>query len=156
MTVSTCKNDNTYKALVCISSSRAIVFVSEVYSGSISDKELTGWSGAVSLLQKCDAVTADSNIQDDFNPAESEAKHAIHFERQESVKHIEMIKTMRIALACKHVNIQSNGSRTVILLTKSYAHFLVTLLVRYSIVVLCHVKLTWIQFLYCSIDYQTS
>ena len=41
MTFSSYKNDNTYKALIGISPSGAITFVSKLFPGSISDKQLT-------------------------------------------------------------------------------------------------------------------
>jgi len=50
MTFSSYKNNNTFKALVGISPSGAITFVSSLYSGSISDKELTRQSGILALL----------------------------------------------------------------------------------------------------------
>ena len=39
--ISSHKNHNTYKALIGISPSGAITFVSKLFSGSISDKEFT-------------------------------------------------------------------------------------------------------------------
>ena len=59
MTFSNYKNNNTFKALVGISPSGAITFVSDLYAGSISDKELTRQSGILSLLQKGDSMMAD-------------------------------------------------------------------------------------------------
>ena len=59
MTISTYKNLNTYKALVGISSSWAIIFVFDLYSGSISDREFTKQSGVLSLLERGDAVMGD-------------------------------------------------------------------------------------------------
>jgi hypothetical protein len=41
MTFLSYKNNNTFKALVGISPSGVVTFVSDLYSGSISDKELT-------------------------------------------------------------------------------------------------------------------
>ena len=41
MTYSSYKNHNTYKALIGISPGGAITFVSKLFPGSISDKELT-------------------------------------------------------------------------------------------------------------------
>ena len=52
MNFSTHKNHNTYKALVGISPSGVIIFVSELYSGSISDKELTRRSGVLTLRKE--------------------------------------------------------------------------------------------------------
>ena len=70
MTFSNYKNSNTFKALVGISPSGAITFVSSLYSGSISDKELTRRSGILALLEKGDSVMADRgfDIETDLIP----------------------------------------------------------------------------------------
>ena len=56
------KNHNTYKALIGISPSGAIIFVSKLFSGSISDKELTQQSGLLDLLDAGDSVMADKGF----------------------------------------------------------------------------------------------
>ena len=62
------KNTNTYKALVGISPSGVITFISKLYAGSISDNELTRNSGILDLLEPGDSVMADRgfDIQDDI------------------------------------------------------------------------------------------
>ena len=50
LTFSNYKNRNTYKGLIAISPSGAVTFVSDLYSGSISDKELTQQSALLELL----------------------------------------------------------------------------------------------------------
>ena len=52
------KNDNTYKGLIGISPNRVVTFISSLYPGSISDKELTR-SGIFDLLEPRDSVMAD-------------------------------------------------------------------------------------------------
>ena len=47
MTFSSYKNNNTYKALIGISPDSVITFVSSLYLGSISDKELTRRCGII-------------------------------------------------------------------------------------------------------------
>ena len=59
MTFSNYKNHNTFKALIGISPSRAITFVSKFFPGSISDQELTRKSGLLDLLERGDSVMAD-------------------------------------------------------------------------------------------------
>ena len=68
MTFSNYKNHNTFKALIGISPSRAITFVSLLFPGSISDKELTRKSGLLDLLERGDSVMADRgfDIEDDL------------------------------------------------------------------------------------------
>ena len=59
MTFSNYKNNNTFKGLIGISPSGAITFVSSLFSGSISDKELTRQSGLLALL---DSIMADRGL----------------------------------------------------------------------------------------------
>ena len=59
MAFSSYKNSNTFKALAGISSDGVITFVSSLYPGSISDKELTRQSGILDLLDCGDSVMAD-------------------------------------------------------------------------------------------------
>ena len=53
------KNHNTYKGLFGISPSDDVAFVSDLYSGSISDRELTRKCGLLNLLEAGDSVMAD-------------------------------------------------------------------------------------------------
>ena len=60
---------NAYKVLIGISPSGIIItFVSKLYAGSISDKELTRCSGIMDLLQPGDSEMADCgfDIQNDL------------------------------------------------------------------------------------------
>ena len=68
MTFSNYKNSNTFKALVGISPDGVITFVSSLYPGSISDKELTRRSGIMDLLEPGDSPMADRgfDIEDDL------------------------------------------------------------------------------------------
>ena len=59
LTFSSYKNHNTYKGLIGISPSGAVMFVSKLYSGGIFDKELTRRSGLLDLLKHGDSVMAD-------------------------------------------------------------------------------------------------
>ena len=58
LTFSNYKNHNTYKGLIGISPSGAVTFVSDLYPGSISDKELTRHSGILDLLEEADSIMA--------------------------------------------------------------------------------------------------
>uniref|UniRef100_A0AAY5KP50 DDE Tnp4 domain-containing protein n=1 Tax=Esox lucius TaxID=8010 RepID=A0AAY5KP50_ESOLU len=56
------KGDTTFKGLVGISPSGLVTFVSDLYTGSISDKEITRESGILSLLEEGDEVMADKGF----------------------------------------------------------------------------------------------
>lgn len=68
LTFSNYKNHNTYKGLVGISPSGAVIFVSDLYPGSISDKQLTRRCGILDLLETGDSVMADRgfDIEEDL------------------------------------------------------------------------------------------
>ena len=62
MTYSSYKNHNTYKSLVEISPGGAVIFVSKLYPGSITDRQLTKKSGLYDVLEAGDAVMADRGL----------------------------------------------------------------------------------------------
>ena len=64
------KNTTTAKGLLGIAPSGAPVFISDLYTGSISDKEVTKQSGILELLEKGDDCMADKgfNIKDVMEP----------------------------------------------------------------------------------------
>ena len=66
LTFSSYKNHNTAKALAGITPSGAFSFISPLYGGSISDRELYLNSGLLEILEEGDAVIADKgfNIAD--------------------------------------------------------------------------------------------
>ena len=53
------KNDNTYKELIGLSTSGAVTFISDLYCGSISDKQLTRRCSLLDLPKQGDSVMAD-------------------------------------------------------------------------------------------------
>ena len=59
MTFSNYKNDNTFKGIVGISPDGVVTFVSSLYPGCISDKDLTKRCGILDLLEPGDSVMAD-------------------------------------------------------------------------------------------------
>ena len=60
------KSHTTLKCLIGIAPHGAVTFVSNLYTGSISDKEITSSSGVLDLLEPHDSVMADKgfNIED--------------------------------------------------------------------------------------------
>ena len=59
LTFSNYKNHNTLKALIGITPSGVVSFISDLYGGNISDKKLTLLSGLLDLLEAGDAIMAD-------------------------------------------------------------------------------------------------
>ena len=70
LTFSNYKNHNTLKALVGITPSGAVCFVSDLYGGNISDKKLTVESDILKLFECGDSIMADRgfNIEDILPP----------------------------------------------------------------------------------------
>jgi len=62
-TWSSYKNCNTVKALVGTNATRVVVYVSDVYGGSISDRALVEKCGILDLLKPEDIVLADRGFQ---------------------------------------------------------------------------------------------
>ena len=105
MTYSAYKNHNTYKALIGISPGGAITFVSKLFPGSISDKELTRKSGILDLLESGDSVMADRgfDIQDDLTPLGVKVNIPPFLRGKKQLDEDERIETRRIASLRIHV-----------------------------------------------------
>ena len=105
VTFSSYKNHNTYKALVGISPGGVVTFVSKLYSGSISDRELTKKSGLLDLLERGDTVMADRGftIQDDLTPLGVCVNIPPFLKGKEQLDGEELIETRRIASLRIHV-----------------------------------------------------
>ncbi|XP_077980216.1 uncharacterized protein LOC144435498 [Glandiceps talaboti] len=73
LTYSCYESRNTVKALVGITPSGTVSFVSDIYTGSISDNELTKLSGLPAKLEKGDGVMADKGFDIHDELAESGA-----------------------------------------------------------------------------------
>ena len=104
-TFSNYKNTNTYKALVGISPSGVITFVSKLYAGSISDKELTRSSGILEMLESGDSVMADRgfNIQEDLALLGVALNIPPFLKGKTQLTEKELIETRRIASIRIHV-----------------------------------------------------
>lgn len=105
MTFSNYKNSNTYKVLVGISPAGAITFISDLYAGAISDKELTKQSGILQLLEIGDTVMADRgfDIQDDLTPLGVKLNVPPFLKGKKQLSPQEMVETRRIASVRIHI-----------------------------------------------------
>ena len=105
MTFSNYKNHNTYKVLIGISPSGAITFISKLFPGSISDKELTRKSGLLELLENGDSIMADRgfDIQDDLTPLGVRINIPPFLKGRPQLEANELIETRRIASLRIHV-----------------------------------------------------
>jgi hypothetical protein len=104
-TFSMYKNHNTYKGLIGISPSGAVIFISKLYPGSISDKELTRQSGLLDLLQAGDSVMADRgfDISDDLALRGISLNIPPFLRGKSQLSNGELIQTRRIASLRIHV-----------------------------------------------------
>ena len=104
LTYSNYKNHNTLKALVAITPSGAISFISDLYGGNISDKKLTQISGLLNLLECGDSIMADRgfNIQD-ILPSGVTLNIPPHLDESGQLSESERTTTRRIASVRIHV-----------------------------------------------------
>ena len=105
MTFSNYKNSNTFKALIGISPDGAVTFVSSLYPGSISDKELTKQSGLLALLEEGDSVMADKGfeIEDDLIINGVHLNLPSFLRKKKQFSEEELVVTRRIASLRIHV-----------------------------------------------------
>ena len=105
VTWSTYKNRNTLKALVGITPSGAISFLSSLYGGSVSDREITSSCGILPLLQEGDSVMADKGFTISDLCAQQGAQLNIppFVSSDKQLSADELVKTRRIASLRIHV-----------------------------------------------------
>ena len=105
VTFSTYKNSNTLKALVGITPSGSVCFISDMYGGSISDKEITSKSGFIDKLQRGDEVMADRgfNIQEMLASKGVRVNVPPFMNQSGQFTEQEMLATRRIATLRIHV-----------------------------------------------------
>ena len=105
MTFSNYKNNNIYKGLMGISPDGVVIFISSLYPGSISDKELTRKCGILDLLEPGDSVMADRG----FDIEEDLILRGVHLnippflQGKQQFSQEELITTRRIASLRIHV-----------------------------------------------------
>ena len=121
-TFSSYKNHNTYKGLVGISPGGAITFVSRLFPGSISDRELTRQSGFLQLLDPGDSIMADRgfNIQDDLTPLGVRLNIPPFLKGKSQLEENELIETRRIASLRIHVERAMERIKNYHILTEPY------------------------------------
>lgn len=102
-TFSSYKHHNTAKGLIGISPAGTLSFVSELYAGRTSDRELTNDCGLIELLQPGDVIMADRgfNIDDDL-PDDVKA-NIPPFLNGAQLSHSDEVRTRRIAKERIHV-----------------------------------------------------
>ena len=105
LTFSTYKNHNTYKGIIGISPCGAVTFVSRLYPGSTSDKELARQSGLLSLLQRGDSVMADRgfDITEDLAPIGVRLNIPPFLRGKSQLDSKELIETRRITSLRSHM-----------------------------------------------------
>ena len=105
LTFSNYKHHNTYKGLIGISPSGAVIFVSTLYPGSISDKELTRRCGILEWLEEGDSVMADRgfDIQDDLALLGVKLNIPPFLKGKQQLTQQELVETRRIASLRIHV-----------------------------------------------------
>ena len=104
-TYSNYKSTNTFKGLVGINPAGHIIFVSSLYTGSISDTELVERSGFLSLLKSGDEVMADRGftIQDVLTPLGVRLNIPPFLDGREQLAAREVVDTQQIASLRIHV-----------------------------------------------------
>ena len=105
LTYSSYKNHNTYKGLIGISPSGAVMFISAFYPGSISDKELTRCSGILDLLEEGDSVMADRgfDIKEDLDLLRVRLNIPPFIKGKKQLNDEELVETNRIATLRIHI-----------------------------------------------------
>lgn len=104
LTFSTYKNHNTLKALIGITPSGAISFISSLFGGCISDRELTIKSGILEKLETGDSIMADKGflIADLLHPL-GVALNIPPLKLYSQFDEAQMVETRRIASQRVHV-----------------------------------------------------
>ena len=99
------KNYTMYKGLIGISPSCAVTFVSKLFPGSISDKELTRQSGLLDMLQRGDSIMADKgfDIMEDLAPIGLKLNIPPFLRGKSQLHSRELVETRRISSLRIHV-----------------------------------------------------
>lgn len=96
------KSHTTLKGVIGVSPHGAVTFVSSLYSGSVSDRELFRQSGIVPLLDKDMAVMVDKRFRiDDLVPCK--VYRPPFLSKKPQLSHVEVLVTQDIARLRIHV-----------------------------------------------------
>ena len=108
VTWSSYKNRNTLKALVAITPDGCLSFVSELYGGSVSDREITQTCGFLEKLEPGDSVMADKGFTiGDLLEGKGVSLNIPPFlSKKDQLSAAEVVKTRRIAKLRIHVERQ--------------------------------------------------
>ena len=98
LTWSTYKNPNTFKFLIGITPNGVPSYISDVYGGRISDKELVKHYGLCSLQEEGDSIMADRGfLIEDLLPKNVSLNMPPFLKEREQLELIEIVETRRMA-----------------------------------------------------------
>ena len=104
ITFSSYKNHNTFKALVCVTPAGVVSFISKLYGGNISDRELTIKSGILNLIEPGDSIMADRGFTiADLCEAKGARLNIPPMKTKDQFTEAELLTTRRIASLRIHV-----------------------------------------------------
>ena len=104
-TYSTYKNRNTAKVLIGITPGGLVSYVSEVYGGSASDRQICERSGLLNIMDSGDSIMADKgfNVQDLFIDSNVQVNIPEFFKSKTRMSERSLIKDRKIASKRVHV-----------------------------------------------------
>lgn len=107
-TWSSYKNHNTFKCLLAITPDGCLSFVSELYGGSVSDREIVESCKFLDLIEPGDSVMADKGfkVKDLLERRGATLNIPPYLEKKDQLSHEETIVTRRIAKLRIHVERQ--------------------------------------------------
>ncbi|XP_068692343.1 uncharacterized protein [Montipora foliosa] len=134
-TYSNYKSANTLKGLVGISPSGSITFLSQLYTGSISDREITERCGILNMpFQAGDSLMADKgfDIQDLLDPIGVTLNIPPFLQMQDQMPANDVLQTQQIAAERIHVERTINKIKNFIYLIRSFQYPWPVLSIRYG------------------------
>ena len=108
ITYSSYKSHNTFKLLVGISPTGVVTFLSKLWGGNASDKQIVKESGLLNLLEPGDSVMADKGftIQDLLDPLDVSLNMPPKRDSNRQLSRQEVEETRRIAAVRIHVELK--------------------------------------------------